>query len=145
MAKIKLEAERQGKLHQDEIGKIKLANQEAEQEMLRAKDKFETDSQKFNDNLVNGAADMVAFMEQHYQNLTAEQKERAQQLQHPPPPPYAPFQPPSRHQSPQPYQPPQQAYQAMPQQMPQQGGDALMAGAAAIAAGTLALGVCTIM
>jgi hypothetical protein len=119
MAKIKLEAECQGKLHQDEIGKIKLANQEAEQEMVRTKDKFETDSQKFRDNLVSGAADMVAFMDQHYQNLTAEQEERvremqaslrAQQLQQSPPPPYAPFQPPSPYQSPQQYHPPQQVY-----------------------------------
>lgn len=160
MANIKLEAERQGKLHQDEIGKIKLANQEAEQEMARTKDKFETDSQKFRDNLVSGAADMVAFMDQHYQNLTAEQEERvremhaslrAQQLQQSPPPPYAPFQPPSPHQSPQHYHPPQQVYQPIPQQMPQQGGgDSLMAGAAAgVAAGTIALSglplLCTIM
>ncbi len=31
-------------IHQDEIGKIKVANQEAEQEMVRTKDKFGTDS-----------------------------------------------------------------------------------------------------
>jgi len=31
-------------IHQDKIGKIKVANQEAAQEMVRTKDKFGTDS-----------------------------------------------------------------------------------------------------
>lgn len=164
MAKIKQEAEKQGKLHQDEISKIKLANQEAEQEMARSKEKLEADSKAFRDGLVNSAADMVAFMDQHYSNLTAEQEERvremqanlrAQQLQQSPPPPYAPFQPPNaqpNQQSPQQYYPPQYFYGPPPQQQQQGGqGESLLAGAAAagVAAGTVAVGglplLCTIM
>ena len=161
MAKVKAEAERQGKMHQDEIGKIKLANQEAEQEMAKSKEKLEADSKAFRDSLVNSAADLVTFMDQHYTNLTAEQElrvremqasMRAQQLHQSPPPAYAPYPPPNQQPPPQQNYSPQ-AYQQPPYQPPPPpggGSDSLMAGAAAgIAAGTIAAGglplLCTIM
>ena len=173
MEQMKAETERQGKLHKDEIGRIKLANQEAEQALAQSREKLEADSKAFRENCVTSAADIVAFMDQHYSNLTAEQEERvrdmqanlrAQQLHQSPPPPYAPYQPPNQpspHQSPQQTYPPplmpqqvyhQPAYQPMPQPMPQQGGgsDSLIAGATAgVAAGTIAMGglpfLCSIM
>ena len=173
MEQMKAEAERQGKLHKDEIGKIKLANQEAEQALAQSREKLEADSQAFRENCVTSAADLVAFMDQHYSNLTAEQEERvremqanlrAQQLHQSPPPPYAPFQAPNQpspQQSPQQAFPPQPmpqqvyhqpAYQPMPQPMPQQGSasDSIVAGVVTgVTAGTIAVSslpmLCTIM
>ena len=162
LEKMKMDAELKTQLHQDEIGKIHLQNQQNEQEV------------------VAGAVDLVTILSQQFSNMTAEQEQELRQMQatlkaqqtqahQSPPPPYVPFQPPThpdQHQRPQhhypssppfpqqdfpppqrfPQQnfPPQQQYQQpifqqpmqpMPQQMQQQGSDgSWLAGAAGGAA-----------
>ena len=120
LEKMRLDAELKTQLHQDEIGKIHLRNQQNEQEV------------------VAGAVDLVTILSQQFSNMTAEQEQELRQMQaslkaqqaqahQSPPPPYVPFQPPThqdQHQRPQHHYPssppfPQQDFPP-PQQFPQQ-------------------------
>ena len=101
--KMRMAADQRNKEHTDEISKIRTQNEETVKQMEEHRKKLEMDSNNFREGLVDNAANLVAYMNEYYEELTEEQEQklreaqravRAQHLQSGTtgdPPPYSPL------------------------------------------------------